>query len=275
MSAKWIRVTRQFKCPVCNHPDWCTIGERWICCMRVQSVHPAKNGGWFHPIGENFKAPIPVLRESEPRINATEIMREYKADTSQSDVEALARRLGVTYDALSALGTGWSQQHQAWAFPMLDEYGNVIGIRLRNDSGKKWAVTGSRAGLFFVPGKLTGEAFVLEGPTDTAAALTIGIQAVGRPSCQGQEEMIAARLRNASRVIIIADNDEPGIKGAERLQEKIKVPSVIWCTPTKDLREFVRNGGTMDLVRTMIKPLRWTIPQENPQTSSRWNNSQR
>lgn len=263
MNAKWIRVTRQNKCPVCEHPDWCTIGEKWICCMRVQSDHPSKNGGWFHPLGEGFHPPKPTLTEETPHINATKLMQEFRLNTSRASVEALSGHLEVSFDSLNSLGVAWAEPYRAWAFPMRDDYGNTIGIRLRNDQGKKWAVRGSRAGLFFADGPICGEVYILEGPTDTAAALTIGLQAIGRPSCQGQEALICARLRSARRVVIVADNDDPGVIGAQRLQGMLKVPSIIWCPPGKDMRDFIRNGGRRELLDALLRSMRWTVPETN------------
>jgi hypothetical protein len=65
---------------------------------------------------------------------------------------------------------------------MCDGYGEVVGIRLRNERGK-FAVRGSRQGVFVagVPAQKT--LFVCEGPTDTAAAVDLGLFAVGRPNC--------------------------------------------------------------------------------------------
>jgi hypothetical protein len=59
---------------------------------------------------------------------------------------------------------------------MNDGKRSVIGIRLRNDLGRKWAVTGSRQGLF-LPGPHPGQTvLIVEGPTDAAAAVDLGVQ---------------------------------------------------------------------------------------------------
>src|SRR6185295_4140079 len=98
-------------------------------------------------------------------------------------LSTFAATLGVKSEALEALGCAWAEPYRAWAFPMRNGDRNVIGIRLRNDAGHKWAVKGSKQGLFSpsYPASQTG--FICEGPTDTAAALSIGLWAIGRPSC--------------------------------------------------------------------------------------------
>jgi hypothetical protein len=218
MSAGWIRVTRQNPCPCCGHPDWCAIGERWINCMRLASAHPVKNGGWLHPLGTAAMKVAPKPVEEAHHINATAIMRDFAADTTRDMLAVLAKRLSVSVESLIQLGAAWAAPHNAWAFPMKDEHGNVIGVRLRSDSGKKWAVSGSRAGLFYWRVEHDRLTCICEGPTDTAAALSIGLHAVGRPSCVGQEEMLRSILRHARRVLILSDNDDPGLNGATKLR---------------------------------------------------------
>jgi hypothetical protein len=62
-NSNWVRVTRRNPCPVCAHPDWCSVSASgWIvCCMRIASDRPAKNGGWIYQVGNprNFTVPPP------------------------------------------------------------------------------------------------------------------------------------------------------------------------------------------------------------------------
>lgn len=46
----WGRVTSHNFCPVCGKPDWCTFSLTTgaVCCMRNQSDHELRNGGWLH-----------------------------------------------------------------------------------------------------------------------------------------------------------------------------------------------------------------------------------
>src|SRR5512137_2479675 len=150
------RVTKQNPCPICRGAglrgiDWCRIfADGWVECMRVQSDKPAKSGGWLHRQGQLSPLPLPQRTPAfppPPTINATRLMREWTAATTATALAEFAAALGVSAPALVAVGAAWAAPHSAWAFPMCDGYGNVVGIRLRNDRGK-FAVRGSRQGIF-------------------------------------------------------------------------------------------------------------------------------
>jgi len=182
------------------------------------------------------------------------MMDEWKSKTLTEWVVELAGQLSVTADSLYALGVAWAADRKAWAFPMFNGYGDPIGIRLRTVEGKKFAVTGSHAGIFIPTMKPQGELWILEGPTDTAAALTVGLFSIGRPSCLGCEYIIStfAQRSEVSRVIICADADEPGQRGAEKLQHSLGIPSKIWTPPCKDLRASVAAGLDLKTIRALV-----------------------
>lgn len=233
--------------------------------MREPSERLLKCGGWLHPLDADL---IPKLieyvrqRPEPPKIDAFKMFKEFLLKTTIEIRKRLAESLGVRRFALDAIGCAWSDEHQAWVFPMRDAEGNIIGLRLRDENGHKWAVKGSRAGLFMSDD--TDHTILLtEGPTDAAAALSIGFVAIGRPSCMGQEAMVvnAIRKKRASRVIIIADNDVPGWRGAQRLSEQMKVPHVLWPTPAKDLRESVKRGVTRQMIESITNSMVWRQPR--------------
>ena len=248
--SEWVRVTRRRPCPVCRHPRWCGVSTDGavVCCMRVESTHPARNGGWIHRLAEPLP-PVPAAPQlpEPPLIDAAAIWAAYHANTRAADVSALAGHLGVNAAALDCLGAAWAPEHRAWAFPMRDEGERVVGIRLRAEDGRKWAVRGSRSGLF-IPQGLTGRGRLLicEGPTDTAAALTLGFDAIGRPSCEGSVDTLAAWLgrRRYDETVILADNDEPGLRGALKLAAALPCAHRIAVPPCKDIREWLRQGTT-------------------------------
>ena len=144
---------------------------------------------------------------------------------------------------------------------MSDAKGDVTGIRLRSPDGRKWAVLGSRDGLF-VPRDLAfdGRLLVCEGPTDTAALLGLGFEAVGRPSCAGGTRQVCelAQRQQVPEVVIVADNGEPGVRGAESLASTLILycPAVrIICPPDEigDARAWVQAGATYDVVLGTIE----------------------
>jgi hypothetical protein len=141
---------------------------------------------------------------------------------------------------------------------MCDGHGNAIGIRLRNEQGK-FAVRGSRQGLFLADVPAQRTLFVCEGPTDTAAALDLGLFAVGRPNCccGGPELRICARHHDCRGVVVIADNDKPGLDGARKVGGQLRLPFAIYVPPAKDLREFVRLGGTRAMIENTLNQTIW------------------
>ena len=202
------------------------------------------------------------LKPVGPYINVFELMHRWRGQTSQDALGALATELGVSLHSLNNLGAAWASEHNAWAFPMFDEQARPIGIRLRYLNGDKKAVTGSRQGLFIPEMQIPSDVYCCEGPTDTAAMLTVGLYAIGRPSCSGGGDMLCDLIaqNRIKRVTIVADHDDPGIEGAVKLQKRLRVPSRIFVTPCKDFRQFVKAGATKEVVTAITKDILWTNP---------------
>jgi 5S rRNA maturation endonuclease (ribonuclease M5) len=142
---------------------------------------------------------------------------------------------------------------------MFDGRENFSGIRLRADDASKWALRGSHQGIFVPDMKPQEEALVVEGPTDAAAAASLGLYAIGRPSCSGGAREIAevCRRRGIKRLSILADNDGPGIRGARKMCRHVNVRSRVVVLPAKDLREWVRHGATRQAVEACLTAHGW------------------
>jgi len=263
------RVSKAQPCPVCKKPDWCRVfADGWVECMRARSDKPAKSGGWMHSQRELSPVrltPPKAQHTTQPAINATKLIREWQGQTDPATLAKFATALGVATASLAAVGAAWAAPHSAWAFPMCDGHGNVVGILLRNERGK-FAVRGSRQGIFMADRGAHGTArptlFVCEGPTDTAAAIELGLFAVGRPNCccGGAEIKVFARRHAVSRVVIISDNDKPGLDGARKVGGELKLLFSIYVPPAKDVREFVRLGGTRAMIENTLKGTLWQRP---------------
>ncbi len=162
--------------------------------------------------------------------------------------------LGLPTEPLVQLCIGWSPEHRATSWPMRDAAGDVIGVRLRCPAtAKKWAVRDSSAGLFYPVELLSMERperlLICEGPTDTAALLSIGLPTVGVPSAGGSRDLLVALCRRIypAEVVIVADADGPGVDGAERLANAVMtVAPVRIVSPSngaKDARAWVIAGA--------------------------------
>jgi hypothetical protein len=269
---KWVRVSRQAPCTICHKTHWCTITSdgALICCMRVQSGRQARNGGWIHRIGtftDSRPLPPPCNRKL---LDCGAYHGALRRKWDHWDVDGLSLDLGVDMDALETLQPAFDPMNQAFAFPMRDGDGAVCGIRLRNFEGRKWAVRGSHEGLFYDPALAIGDDLVVcEGPTDTAAALTLGLRAVGRPSCAGGGAALAVLVRRLRirQVIIVADQDAPhrrpdgsawypGRDGAEALAHAIKRMWRMIMPPAKDLRAWLHAGATRQEFDALVKDSR-------------------
>lgn len=139
-----------------------------------------------------------------------------------------------------------------WTYPMRLDGDGVVGVRVRRPDGRKLAVTGSVQGVF-VPATLetSGHLLVTEGPTDAAAAFTLGFDAVGRPcKTAGRRADQAALARSRGRdVVVIPDADDTGPHGArsfaaEALRVARTVRIVMPPRGVKDLRDWLRAGLT-------------------------------
>ena len=168
--------------------------------------------------------------------------------------DRLSDHLSLPVPALKRLHVGWSRAYESWTFPMRDASGAIIGVRTRRPDGTKKAVAGSRAGIFIPDGITPKRLFIAEGPTDTAALLSLGLDANGRPSCTGCKPMVIeyAKQHRPTETIIMADGDEAGILGAESLASELVAvcTTKVMVPPAKDCREWFINGCGADDILT-------------------------
>ncbi len=275
----WVRIAPRNEapynlCPVCQHDHWCMMqaDESAVICGRVAEGFDKdlgdagylfrlkkSEGGRFHSPPEEWW--LRHKRESEAHKAVTDFAEHAarcRRALSNDALEMLALGLGVMPLTLQLLGVGWNGR--AYTFPMSLAGGRVVGIRLRGSDGKKWAEKGSTHGLFIPEVRSDGPLLVCEGPTDTAALLGLGYDAVGRPSCRGCEDQVVSLARPLGQprrdVVIVADDDGPGFAGAAKLADMLvpKARSVKVITPQgrKDAREWVREGATRELVDRVI-----------------------
>jgi len=275
---KWRRVTRNDPCPICGHPDWCLVstdGNACICPRKSDgAVRYIEDTGWLHQFDGNrshifsgkrrfIKSTVKVNQEKSAEKNFQRLVNQYISTVLKTDIMEIALSLGLTIESLIRLQIGWSTEHQSWSFPMYDVDGVIIGIRLRHPNGAKWAVRGSRTGIFIPQGlSETDPLLICEGPTDTAAMTDLGFNAIGRPSANGGADLILQFVQKHlyRQIVIVSDNDEHkvGQEGARRLAEEL----VILCRDLriilppagiKDARDWKRAGITQDGVQQVIE----------------------
>jgi hypothetical protein len=195
----------------------------------------------------------------------TSALNFYARDAATA-IGDLAQRLGVSAVSLAALEVGWHPSLRFWTFPERDADGRVIGVLTRHESGNKKRLKGSKAGLTFAPGWDAGAGPILlvEGPSDVAALMTIGLNATGRPSNFGGVEYLIELLFDVPdqrQIVVIGENDKksdgkwPGRDGAistaTRLAEGLERP-VAWAFPpddAKDSRAWLKSMPELPAVR--------------------------
>ena len=266
MSNLWPKFRPDFRCPSCQHFDWqCRYSEKVYICMRQPSERPSRDGGWYHRFSDDKKPLyIPARKVERQKLDIAKVEEKLVS----ADIDSLAKELGVTKFSLMQLDVKWSQEENAWTFPMQDGDGNVVGYRTRYEDGSKRAIKNSRQGIFVPDVEPQEICFVPEGASDVAAFLSMGLYSVGRPSCNTGAQEIKKHLYRMSplikHIVIVADNDElkqrpngdtwrPGLDGARKLQKEIgsKAVTILVSSPYKDMRQMLNSLGAR-AARNMI-----------------------
>jgi hypothetical protein len=176
---------------------------------------------------------------------------ENQADRKR--LQELTSLLGVRVAALKSLGVGWDPARGDWTFPERDGSGAVIGLLRRSRNGSKKVAKGGRRGLYITAelAERPGPVLLPEGASDTAAMLSCGAAAVGRPSCDGGGELLVELFtKDARELVVVGDNDEkdgnwPGRTGAQAtaalLATRLKKAVKVAMPPGgfKDVRDWV------------------------------------
>ncbi len=211
--------------------------------------------GWVICLGRcPSPPPLPVQPEEyEPDEWWSMRAQDCHKEMQEYQWEHLIAQTRCKREGLVMLETGWSAKKSAYTFPMRDSRGRIVGIRLRYPSGSKSSVKTSRNGLFFSPSfDPKSRVFVTEGPTDTAAILGLGLQAVGRPSCNSGGAALSQLLGYGAKVVVIADCDGPGRDGANKIAATLKrtcrTIKVIEPLRGSDACDWVADGATADVI---------------------------
>ena len=108
--------------------------------------------------------------------------------------DTLASELGVSKDSLSKLEVGFDLQRMCFTFPERDHEQNIVGFSTRYVDGKKLCVKGSRRAATIPNQWDSGEGpiFLVEGASDVAACITMGMNVIGRPGAMPCDSFVHA-----------------------------------------------------------------------------------
>lgn len=203
--------------------------------------------------------------------------------------------------ALRAGGDGWNDDRGsypvgAFAFAEYDGRGQLVGFSLRTEDGRKGAAsskaTGAKRGLV-VPNNLNDlpdPVLCVEGASDVAACVALGLPAVGRPSNRAGAADLADLL-DGRAVLVVGERDGkpggawPGRDGAKSVAQQVAGrwgESVEWTLPpvgTKDIRAWLKanpQGNAGDLLKVLqetphnVKPATRTMADTLVDLALQW-----
>lgn len=255
--------SRSNPCSVCAHlhrnHGWCLIDKQrgLTICPRVPSEKRIGNAGWLH--GQEYESardfvPQPRARDQPPPDFLSQWERA-RSELRGVDTADLAKAVRLPYEAALIVPHGIERDARGdrWVFPMRIPRDApvaswpVCGLKTRTADGKKFCAKGSRIGLIlceaFDP---TADTLVVtEGESDLMVAASWGLNAVARAGCEQSVRDLSA-LAKGKRVLLIADKDEAGRRGAARLRDSMTEAQrvTIMEPPCKDLREWFLQGAT-------------------------------
>jgi hypothetical protein len=280
VSGGWRRVSREEPCPVCGKPDWCLVdtdGALAICprtedgavkrCGEAGWLHRLREDEWERPFDARRWSPpwLPSQPSSPPKHARTDLPKfaRHLHKRGRAELPRLAQTLGVAALSLERLEVGYHAFGGWWSFPERDAAGEVIGIHRRYAGGSKRRLKGGKAGLTYAAdwGSGDGPVLLVEGGSDVAAGLTLGLCVVGRPSNTGGVRLLHDLLADwpdDRPIIVLGEQDEkpggawPGRDGAIRTARELArrlVRPVHWTLSpdrSKDLRDWLARYGGAD-----------------------------
>ncbi len=264
----WTRVTREKPCPICGKQDNCSVSSdgALVWCGRVSEGAIRENkGGQFLHKGDREARP-PTTSVKSPIKDMAEFANKLFARGAGARTE-LAKVLGVPESTLYKLWVGWTGR--SWSFPERDARGQVVGISYRLPDGSKRQAKGGNRGLVYHREPKENETIlVVEGASDVAACLGVGLYAIGRPSNRAGVGLLAELLRkekHKGKVIIIGERDRkpdgkyPGREGAVATAARLSKAlgrTIHWSMPPegfKDIRAWLNSGDSRPLMDLLGK----------------------
>lgn len=224
-------------CPVCGHSDQHCVamddGSAAFCPKSdgAGSVKRYGEYGYLYIFDTGLStrdvAMLPPVRK-QPELSDEELHAIWNPRAilwwrdAGAEVGRLALVLGVASWSLSELCVGWDGK--AWTFPERNGEGLIVGVNRRFEDGGKRCATGSHRGLTYSEtwSDNPGPILLVEGGSDTAAGITLGLAVIGRPSNTGGVAMLVKMLADTDRKVIAigerdrkADGRWPGMDGAK------------------------------------------------------------
>lgn len=170
-----------------------------------------------------------LLREQETEVlesmGDNQVIRilseDFQAAMTDGKWRDFAKFLNQPIDTLKRMFIGWSREHNAITWSLVDEFSRVVEIRLTPLSREEeWSI-GSGVNGMLVPTGTTApikRLFLAQGPTDTAALLSRGYSVIGRSSDSADTdfECYVVRTLIPSECVIVTARGEAALESAQR-----------------------------------------------------------
>lgn len=285
----WERVSRQNPCPICGKPDNCTASTdgRAVWCGRVAEGSARENqGGQFLHVkrddclGRN-RTPAPSLKSRASESSVRDFSR--LADEAFSHPDAAKKRgelagaLGVEPTSLDRLRVGWDTPRRSqsrWTIPERDATGTVIGIAIRRKGGGKRFFQDGKRGLTYSDDWHIGNGPILlvEGASDAAALLSMGLSVIGRPSNNAGTDLLVALVRDLPderKLIVVGENDRKvhqTLKSAVRKRHRPDCDCCSVCWPGK----YGAIRTATKLSELLCRNVGWCLTPDNAKDARDW-----
>lgn len=244
--------------------------------MRAKSGKELESGGWIHETGAVIaladRVQLPVKVEQRPVIDWTAEAKKYQCSRHAEHYRhELAQTLGVSVAALESLWVGWGYDREPWwSFPERSPRGGIVGIVRRYKDGRKKMIQHGTHGLYYSAMWATtrGPVYIPEGGSDTAALITIGLPAIGRPSCRGGVGMLASMLgpRMNKLIIVVGEMD----LNIERRGKVAVCPKNCGGCPVCWPGLFGARDTARALSARINRKVRWTMPPKGCKDVRDW-----
>jgi hypothetical protein len=276
-ASKWRSARSTSPCPICGKPDWCqlAVDGRGAICRRIQSDKPQKSGGWFHhvnngaaPMAADRPAPRPAPQPSiqelhllawsyqqrdQPTLDAT--LRA--AARSQRRVPGAARRRFLGRAPRVVIPDARRRRPRA-RHPHASDVRQEV-LHHRGEGRAFHSARSSRRSPVRLRGPNRHRRDAGPGLRRDRSAELHGRAAADRGSAEGASSFAGNAI---TRLVIVADGDAPGQRGAQQLAvtARLYCPIVQVITPPagiKDARAWKRGGATAADVERAV----WASPQ--------------
>ena len=238
----------------------CTFAGALKLVSEFLGNHSSQGNGHHKPT----VTPVATL-ERKPVVAIESHFLKFLQAKGRDSIDSLAGELGVSVQSLQALGVGFNPEESVWTFPERTADGIVSGLNRRYPTGEKKMMHGHKRGLYFADNwrELAGPVLIPEGGSDTAAAFTLGLAAIGRPSAIVPRDVLPELVTMLQSVpvdrgiIVVGENDQdhmqdhmpwPGKEGALRTAGELSkalgrsIPYALPPNTTKDLRTWLKSN---------------------------------